>query len=314
MIRTVFSLDSVPSNWVFEHYCRLQQKLHGQDLTIKSIFGEERTPSMCIYYDGKNYKFKDFSSGNQGDGIDLVMKIHRLVYHEAVSKILTDYKNKEQDFEEVLIKKASKFKVTSHLKRKWNELDAKFWTQFNIGSIILGKYNVFPLSQYTMSKSGDDGIEEMLVNGQHIYGFFKENGELYKVYQPYKMKMKFNNVLSYIQGSEQLTYEAPVLVICSSLKDIMALDTLNFNIECVAPSSENSMIANSVLSAYSLKYKGIITFFDNDIAGKTGMEKYEEMYGIPGIYLKMSKDLSDSIRDFGPEKVKQYLTPLIPTT
>ena len=43
------------------------------------------------------------------------------------------------------------------------------------------------------------------------------------------------------------------------------------------------------------------------------MEKYEEMYGIPGIYLKMSKDLSDSVRDFGADKVKQYLTPLIPT-
>ena len=99
----------------------------------------------------------------------------------------------------------------------------------------------------------------------------------------------------------------------TSLKDIMALNTLKFPIECVAPSSENSMLAKSVLTAYSLKYKGIITFFDNDEAGKLGMHKYEEKYGIPGIYLKMSKDISDSIRDFGPEKTKQYLTPLIPT-
>jgi len=312
MIRTVFSIDSIPSNWIFQHYCNLKEHLHGQDITIYSVFKSERTPSMCIYYDEKGYKFKDFSTGNQGTGIDLVMKLCGLRYHDAIARIMDDYQKKSDTKQEVVIKKQEKFKVTDHVKRKWNQNDVKFWTQFNIGSALLNKYNVFPLKQYTMTKTVDGIVKEIVTDGQYLYGYFKSTGELYKVYQPYRSR-KFLNVLSYIQGSEQLTYSKPLLVICSSLKDIMALDTLSFNLESVAPGSENSMLNKSVLSAYSLKYKGIMTFFDNDEAGKTSMNKYKDKYGIPGIFLKMSKDLSDSIRDYGAVKTKEYLTPLIPT-
>lgn len=273
---------------------------------------EERTPSMCIYYDGEKYKFKDFSSGRIGNGLEFVAQYFNLSYTAAALKIRTDYENQTVITDDTVIKKVSKFKVTSHVKRKWNELDVHYWTQFNIGSRVLGKYNVYPLAEYTMSKASDEGIEEIVITGQRIYGYFTNDGTLFKVYQPYRDKKKFINVESYVQGSEQLEFKKPLLIICSSLKDIMSLDTLDFDVEMVAPSSENAMIPKSVLSAYSLKYKGIMTFFDNDAAGHTAMAKYKDRYGIPGIHLKMSKDLSDSIRDFGVKKTKQYLTPLIP--
>jgi hypothetical protein len=314
MIRTKLAIDSVPSNWIFEHYCRLQEKLYGQDIKITSLFNPgERTPSMCVYYDGTEYRFKDYSSGKSGNATWLVVQLHNITEAAAELKIRTDYDNEEVITDNAPMKKVGKFKVTSHMKRQWNTLDVKFWTDFNIGSKMLNKYNVFPLAQYTMSKATDDGIEEIVITGQCIYGYFNGGGELYKVYQPYREKKKFINVMRYVQGSDQLTYSKPLLLICSSLKDMMTLDTLDFNVESVAPASENTMLAKSVLSAYSLKYKGIMTLFDNDSAGRNSMQKYKDKYGIPGIFLKMSKDLSDSVRDFGVEKTKQYLTPLIPT-
>jgi hypothetical protein len=314
MIRTKLAIDSVPSNWIFEHYCRLQEKLYGQDIKITSLFNPgERTPSMCVYYDGTEYRFKDYSSGKSGNATWLVVQLHNITEAAAELKIRTDYDNEEVITDNAPMKKVGKFKVTSHMKRQWNTLDVKFWTDFNIGSKMLNKYNVFPLAQYTMSKATDDGIEEIVITGQYIYGYFNGGGELYKVYQPYREKKKFINVMRYVQGSDQLTYSKPLLLICSSLKDMMTLDTLDFNVESVAPASENTMLAKSVLSAYSLKYKGIMTLFDNDSAGRNSMQKYKDKYGIPGIFLKMSKDLSHSVRDFGVEKTKQYLTPLIPT-
>jgi len=314
MIRTIFSTDSIPSNWIFQYYCNLTEHLHGQDVKITSVFKpEERTPSMCIYYDGKKYLFKDYSSGLGGDGIMLVSYIYNISWGLAELKIMDDYKSQEViTDDDAMLKKVSKFKVTSHLKRQWNTLDAKYWTQFNIGSKILNKYNVFPLEEYTMSKATDDGIKEIVIKGQYLYGYFNQSGELYKVYQPYRVAKKFINVMPYVQGSEQLTFTQPLLIICSSLKDMMSLDTLSYPVECVAPNSENTMLAKSVLIAYSLKYKGIITFFDNDTAGKNAMNKYKDKYGIPGIFLNMSKDLSDSMKDFGVKKTKQYLSPLIP--
>ena len=313
MIKTKFSIKAIPNNWIFQHYCKLQEKLYGQDVMIKSLWKpEERTASMNIYCTEDQYKFKDYSSGKSGNATWLVVQLYNITESAAELKIRADYENQTVITDNIPIKKVGKYKVISHIKRNWNELDVKFWTPFNIGSKMLNKYNVFPLDQYTMSKATDDGIEEIVIKGQCIYGYFNNGGELYKVYQPHREKKKFINVMPYVQGSEQLTYSKPLLLICSSLKDMMTLDTLGFNIESVAPTSENTMLAKSVLSAYSLKYKGILTFFDNDSAGRNSMEKYKDKYGIPGIFLKMSKDLSDSVRDFGVEKTKQYLTPLIP--
>lgn len=313
MIKTVFSIKSVPSNWIFEYYCKLEEKLHGQDIKIRSLFKpEERTPSMCIYYTGTEYKYKDFSSGRHGAGINLVMDLYNLPYYYAINKILNDYESKKDNQEQRVFKKVNKYKVTSHIKRNWNELDATFWTQFNIGSTLLNKYNIYPLAEYTLSKDIDGEINTIVTRRNYIYGYFNNSGELCKIYQPYQNDFKFTNVLPYIQGSEQLEYSKPLLIICSSMKDVMSLDSLGYDIECVAPNSENTMLPRSMLVAYSLKYKGILTFFDNDKAGHDSMLKYKDMYGLPGIYLKMSKDLSDSIKDHGVIKVKQYLTPLIP--
>ena len=104
----------------------------------------------------------------------------------------------------------------------------------------------------------------------------------------------------------------PYLVICSSYKDLIDFDTLGYsNAEAVAPNSENTLIPENVISAYKLKYKKICTLFDNDAAGIASMDKYQNRYNIPGVHLKLSKDLSDSIRDHGIHKVKEILTPLL---
>ena len=51
-------IKSVPVTWVFEHYCRLDQKLTGQDIKIKSVFNpSERTPSMFIYFKQDKEKY-----------------------------------------------------------------------------------------------------------------------------------------------------------------------------------------------------------------------------------------------------------------
>jgi len=315
MIRTRLSIDKIPIPWIFEHYCNLQERLHGQEVSLLSMFNsKDSKPSMTIYFSTINnkYMFKDFSSGKGGDAVNLVATLHNLPYREAITKIIDDYGNRGiKEYEEVELIEQAKFKITSHTTRKWNELDAKFWKQFGFGSKMLSKYNVKPLDSYSMTKNSKSGIDEIVINGLYMYGYFKSNGELYKLYQPKRSEYKFFNVLPYVQGSEQLEYKHPTLILCSSLKDIMSLNSLNLNVESVAPPSENTMLSKSVLSSYALKYKKIMTLFDNDAAGKIAMNKYDEKYGIPGIYLNLSKDLSDSINEYGKLKTKKCLQPLI---
>jgi hypothetical protein len=315
----ITSISEVPREWVYEHYLNLTEKLSGQDIKIKSVFNpNDKTPSMYVYY-SKNttYRYKDFSTGKTGDALDLIQQMFSLSTRgETAYKIIEDYNtytltNKE-DYSIREFKRQTKFKVTNFATRTWTNLDSKFWGKFHIGSKLLEFYNVMPLAEYKLSKEEEGEIKELTIKGSNIYGYFRKDGLLYKIYHPYTKDHKFIKIKDYTQGSDQLTMELPYLVICSSLKDIMAFTKLGYkNAEAIAPDSENVLIPEHAITAYKHKYKGICTLFDNDNAGKESMKKYKDKYGIPYVILDMSKDLSDSVRDHGIHKVKDQLTPLL---
>ena len=69
---------------------------------------------------------------------------------------------------------------------------------------------------------GEDSLE---ISHDTMYGFFKEDGTLYKIYSPKIRRKKFIKVKDYLQGLDQLKYDKPYLVICSSLKDALCIIT-----------------------------------------------------------------------------------------
>jgi hypothetical protein len=309
----VHDVKDVPVSWIFEHFCKLKEKLNGHDIKIKSMFNpKERTPSMCIYLNkDKVYKYKDFSSGRGGSAVDLVKDLHATTYHKAGQLIVEKYNdfvlhnNGGYDLQE--FKQASKYKVCSTTARQWTTQDQYFWTQFNIGTKLLTEHGVTPLESYCMIK--DD--KELCIRGNYLYGYFKKDGTLYKIYQPKTLDKKFIKVTDYIQGSEQLK-EHPFLLITSSLKDIMSLKSLKLSIDIIAPDSENSLIRKETMTEYLKKYKKVMVMFDYDEAGIKAMEKYRELYPeVQAAVLPMSKDPSDSIRDYGAKVVHTRIVPIL---
>ena len=304
----------VPIYWIFEFYCNLSERLTGQDLKIKSIFKpDERTPSFCIYVRDNIYRFKDFSTGTGGSAIDLVQYLFNLTLTQAAHKILCDYNEYvltgklNNDLRE--FKKQAKYQVKDYTKRGWTKQDGDFWTQFRIDSDTLSNYNVIPVESYSMVK--EDNSDKIIITGPNLYAYTRIDGTVYKVYQPKVTEHKFLKVKNYIQGTDQLKFNVPNLVICSSLKDAMCLTKFGYNTEVVAPDSENSLIPNGAMSMYKLKYKAICTLFDNDEAGIKAAQKYQDEYDLPGVILPMSKDLSDSVRDYGIPETRRVLHPLL---
>ena len=320
MLSTKYLLQSckdVPETWIFEHYCKLTEKLAGQDVKIKSLFNpKDKTPSMYIFFFSvKNrYMFKDFSTGQGGTAIKLVQLLYNESFIDSSRRILEDYNNyillnNNTEHKITEFKVRSKYKVTDCCDRHWKARDKKFWEQFNIGSSLLEKYNVLPLDSYTMTKEEDGELKSLEIKGLMIYGYFNSQG-LYKIYQPNVKEHKFIKIESYTQGLEQLS-NSPILLICSSLKDGMSIKSLGVSCDIVAPDSENTMLKPAQIESLRAKYNSILTIFDNDDAGLTAMKKYKEVYDIEFVYLDLEKDVADAIKVHGPEKVRNKLIPLI---
>ena len=292
----------IPDEWIFEYYLSLQESLIGQDIKILSVFNSsDKVPSMCVYVDEvtMSYKFKDFSSGYQGNAISMVMKLYNLSYVEAIAKVQADYVDTPKVKRELV--HHEKFKVTDYEIRHWNKEDAKYWLQFKITSDILEKYEVAPLEYYVMSRNTPEGVLETFKSSKlFLYGYFSVEGELIKIYQPKIKDKKFIKVRNHLQGYDQLTFKTKYLLIISSLKDLMAFARLGIkNIEAVAPDSENSMIPKPIMEQLISSYTKVIVLFDNDDPGKKSAENYYRLYNLDSINLDLAKDLSDSMKEYG---------------
>lgn len=314
----ISDLEEVPREWVFEYYLNLKEKLTGQNIKMLSAFNvKDKVPSMFVYQDGGKYKFKDFSSGFQGDQVELVRYLFNYdARFKATNRIITDYQEYLKHNAPAVrgpIQFHDKFKVVDFEMRHWNTLDQKYWTQFKIGSGILSQYNVVPLQFFTMSKTEPDGsITSYKFSRPYVYGYFRNDGELYKIYMPKIPEKKFIKIQNYTQGMDQLQYDSKYLLIVSSLKDLMSFKKLGIgNIECIAPDSENTMIGESIMGNLSKRYNSIIVLFDNDEPGVKAAQRYTDKYGIRSINLDLSKDLSDSVKDHGIEAVRDKLLILL---
>jgi hypothetical protein len=314
----ITSLSDVPREWVFEYYLNLKEKLTGQDVKMLSAFNsKDKVPSMFVYFDTSSdvYKFKDFSSGHQGGHVDLVKHLYNIDTSAAIAKILSDYENFIKDNgkpAETFIKVQDKYKVVDYEIRHWTNLDEAYWSKYKIGSKLLEYYEVAPLEFFKMEKEEENEVITHVFNSKYIYGYFRKDGSLYKIYMPKNLDKKFIKVQNYTQGADQLNFKNKNLVIASSLKDLMCFVRLGYkNIEVIAPDSENSMLSEPTVDRLKSMFKKICVLFDNDTAGKASMQKYQERFGFEQILLDMEKDLSDSVAIHGLIKVKEKMDELL---
>ena len=143
---------------------------------------------------------------------------------------------------------------------------------------LINKFGKKPIDYYNLIKEESNEVKKLRIGSKYMYGYFDKNNEVYKIYQPHSKKHKFHKVKPYLQGFDQLKFDKPYLIICSSLKDALCLKGMGYNIEVLAPDSENTMIKPHVIEHLKRKYKKVITLFDNDEAGKTAVNKYNKLY------------------------------------
>jgi hypothetical protein len=317
----VYNVNDIPTTWILETYLDLPYKLSGQSIKIKSLFNAaDKDPSMVFYWRDK-YVFKDFSSGKSGGTIDAMMGLFKMNFQNTANKIINDYKiylDKGNSADIEISVEPFHWTGTGIKVRSWNTMDVKFWwKQHNAGSDLLTQYNIKPIETYTLNKvlkSGDVVESYQIGPAQLIYGYFKNDGTLYKIYRPKLKKGKFISLdNNYIQGLEQLSGEVDTLVIAASMKDLLVLKSLKLKIDILAPPSENTLLSEGLMEDLKERYDNIVALLDPDEAGKKAMEKYKEQHGVGICYIpyKDDGDISEVMKLEGKSETLMKVVPAL---
>lgn len=319
----LLDVNTIPTEWVFQFFLGLEEPLAGENIMVSSPFAEDPNPSFSVFKPkGKDlYRWCCFSSGWKGDVVDLIARLKAPTPAQPIprleaSRLLKEIylAKKDPGYKPKAHLPNSRGRVTKYEVRKWEMRDTKFWGAFEITINMCRRYNVAPLAWFEMEKM-KSGILRTFVFTGLIYGYFTADGQLAKIYRPGEKKGKFIKVLEaeWIQGMDQLRYETDELIIHSSMKENMCFLCIGFEgeYEVVAPDSENILISPGMMTYLKSRYKRIRGLFDNDTAGRKAAALYQEVYQAEPIFFEMSKDVSDSARDYSGSAVRIKLLQIL---
>lgn len=312
----------IPSGKIFEKLLNLEEELTGQSITIHSVFTEDNTPSMIIYFATSGgfqlYKFKDFSSGYSGDAVDLFLLMHGEEYkiterNDAFYKILDIFKEggdylkalETSGRQMIPIKKeVSNYEITT-----WKKNHADYMREYGITPAFTKEYLIKPLAFYEMTMTRGSSSEVLRFEDPLIFGYFNKAGELCKIYNPGKKKGKFIKVKTLIQGYEQLKPNKKYCLIMAGLKDMGSFHGLGYTqFNIIAPESENVELSEEIIQELISTHDVVFTMLDNDSEGIKRMLMYKEKHQLPFIHFNVEKDIAQCRKSHGEIDTKEFFS------
>ncbi len=276
---------------------------------FKSPFTNEKTPSCVVY---SNLFFNCFSSGKKGSCFDLVMMKYGCTFSESLRIISNDFNIKidpDIDFTPIVfgitpktyINKQTEIKIKS---KKFTIEGLNYWNQYLISEKTLNKYEIKQLDSYWINKTRFKLLNEI----GFAYDFYNYNYQLLFPNKSKEFKWISNTGINNLQGYHQLPEIGDKLIITSSLKDVCCLNE-NYNLNCVAPKSESTIIPEIIIEHLKSRFNEIIVYLNNDLPGINASKQYEEKYNLKWIVnpLVLSKDPSDVIKNNQKEELTKFL-------
>lgn len=287
----------------FEHYLGVNVK-KGL-FTSPSMIRKDNNPTCAFYKNSKgNLIYKDFA-GPSFDFVGCVMYIFTCSYYKALQIIANDFGFTENakltrnapkiEYSGNILKETEKAKIQVEI-RPFSEKELEWWKSFGIRPRSLKKYQVYSIKSIFLNGNYFDSSTDT----SPVYGYYggtDSNGdELWRLYMPTKRKYRFlsNWPASKIQGVKQLPKTGSHCILIKSKKDVMLLEDFGF-ISC-ATVSENILITEAQHKKIIERFdNNFIVFFDNDLAGVKGANKYKKKYGARCIFIKRryAKDITD---------------------
>jgi hypothetical protein len=243
---------------------------------FSSPFREDKHASFIIGGVERNYRYKDFATGEVGNCFNFVMNLYKLDFNQALIQIIEDFnishnfiysspyaiQNKIQA--KYLNYKSNSLNLgsTSLLikSREFNEEDLKYWKSYGISLEYLKKGRIVAISHYFINNV-------MYIAEKYAYAYieYKDNVITYKVYQPYSKYKKWinNNNFSVWELWHMLPTSGDVLIITSSRKDALSIIE-NLNIPATSFQAESVMPKDNVMKDIFNRFTKVYLLYDND--------------------------------------------------
>lgn len=303
---------------IFRYYCH-NFKNYGDKFC--SELREDRSPTCSIVPWKGKVIYKDFGSGDSHDCFSYIQAKYGLTFSEAMRVIDTDFGLGLQSgtviksqiaitygTQDVIDRRPTKIEKKA---RQWNVEDKNFWSQFHIPKHLLTKFGVQPIDYFW--------INEARYRCHSLSYVYNINGR-YKVYRPFETEGKWysNTSKDDIQGWRQLKDNGDIVILASSLKDVMCLNVLGY--EAIALQSEMQMPSAELIKQLSERFTVVAVLYDNDFEkdanpGQTMANKICAEFNLINIILPAhykSKDISDLMRDHGVEVAEKIVKIQLP--
>lgn len=291
---------------------------------VSSPFRIDNHPSFRIFTkDGVNIAFKDFSTGEHGNIIDLLAKLFRKSYNEAAEQLEKDLPEikKSDSAKLAFCKESCQIRKTDDCMkvevkiRKWMKHDLDYWKSYGISLGTLKRAEVYPISHKIITTEQGKftfPAEEYA----YVYVERKENHITLKIYQPFSKKYKWTsqNDNSVISLWTKVPEKGEKIAICSSVKDALCLWE-NTGIPSIALGAEGYGISNTALTNLKDRFDDIFIILDNDKPGMKYAKNLAEKTGLRNIVLPQfpwGKDISDYYKGLeNKEEFTKNMTELI---
>lgn len=303
---------------IFRYYCH-NFKNYGDKFC--SELREDRSPTCSIVPWKGKVIYKDFGSGDSHDCFSYIQAKYGLTFSEAMRVIDTDFGLGLQSgtviksqiaitygTQDVIERRPTKIEKKA---RQWNVEDKNFWSQFHIPKHLLTKFGVQPIDYFWINEA-----RYRCHTPSYVYNI---NGH-YKVYRPFETEGKWysNTSKDDIQGWRQLKDNGDIVILASSLKDVMCLNVLGY--EAIALQSEMQMPSAELIKQLSERFTVVAVLYDNDFEkdanpGQTMANKICAEFNLINIILPAhykSKDISDLMRDHGVEVAEKIVKIQLP--
>ena len=313
-------LQRITQEEIFEHYMG-----HALNMAtrFRSPLREDKHPTCSMAYFGGRLYFRDWSRPNAMDVFTFVQTKLRCSYQEALRQIADDLDlwdvppSLEPTFLENGDGQKSRKKEIAVKIQPFSAGDIEWLKSWHLTSNQTEKFKVFSLKYvwlqsrvYHIWSEADPAIG-------YYFGSDERGSQRWKIYfyrRKDSKRPRFLGNTNRIAGWVQLPSKGECVVITKSLKDVMVLDL--FGIPAISMQSESTLPYPEIVDELKDRFNHVISLYDFDYAGISGAMRMRRTYGIKAMFLTdgrfgttdyKAKDISDYIRDNGPEATQNLL-------